>query len=198
MNEKRGVIMNLRNEDEIEQYQSINYFVRQKLSSGDEMMDNELWAKEWLEEYVKNNKKIKINERYYNAYHAIPKSVEIWQERMNLKRTELKKQSKAKKKVLAYKFKDRAKELLEINRYKTLIDFDNLQPEEYKMIVNWLEKGKDLPEYLQGIMKYKPTFKEKAEKILGSGIEETLKKGQNYVFYLFIAFFFTMLMLLNL
>lgn len=190
--------MHLKNEDEIEQYQSINYFVRQKLNSGEELRDNELWAKEWLEEYVKSNKKIRINERYYDAYHAIPKSVEIWQERMNIKKTEFKKQTKAKKKVLIYKFKGRAKELLEQYRYKTKIDFDKLQPEEYKMIVYWLEKDKELPEYLSGIMEYEPSLRERFENLLGQGIEQTLDKGQNYVFYLFIAFFFTMLMLYNL
>jgi hypothetical protein len=183
--------MHLRKEDE---YQSIGYFVRQKLRTGEKLTDTERWAKEWLDQYAKKHRNKET--MLYNAYHSIPKYVEIWEERLNLRPSI--KTKKAKKLVLDFVFKAKAKELLEKNRFKTLIEFESLKPEEYKMICDWFEKGIELPDYLKGILKYRPTFQEKVEEILGKSINQALVESQNLIFYLFLCYFFMMLMLINL
>lgn len=182
--------------EEVEQYQSINYFVREKLKAGEKLLDSELWAKEWLEQYVEKNKK-QDGKNYYKAFHAIPKSVELWEERMNLNPSNPSKR-KGPKNALDYKFKRKARTLLEEHRFKTLIAFESLQPEEYKIICDWFENDKELPEYLKGILKYQPTLKEQLTKTFSSKAVQFMEKSQNIFFYLFIGFFFIILMVINL
>lgn len=183
--------MQIKNEDRVE---SINYFVRQKITSGAKLTNTELWAKEWLDYYAKNQKK--TEQLYYDAYHAIPEYVMTWEKRLNVKNPL--KPPKNKTIIMDFTFKHRAEELLVQNRYKTIIPFNELKWEEYKMICDHFEKGKIMPDYLKGIVQYQPTLEERIEKILGQSIKQAMTKTQNIVFYLFLGFFFLMLMLLNL
>ncbi|MDU9693497.1 hypothetical protein O0Q50_20180 [Priestia aryabhattai] len=179
----------------IDQEQAINYFVREKLKKGVKLTDTEVWAKEWMDIYAKNHKK--AEKILYKTYHNIPKYVRVWEQRMNLQST-LPMPKKAKKYALEHTFKDKAKELLAKNKCKTKISFEDLNPMDYKMICDWFEKGIEMPEYLKGVMKFKLTFKENLEKLMGKSIQEAMAGAQNVVFFLFFIFFFMTLMLINL
>ncbi|MGF7535392.1 hypothetical protein AAGG74_17210 [Bacillus mexicanus] len=179
----------------IDPNQTINYFVHNKIKSGQKCENNEEWANEWLQQYVKNNSR--KEEKLYKAFHSIPKYIEVWEQRINKKSAEVK---SIKEKVIPidFSYRMRAKELLEKNRYMTKVPFEELHPEEYKMIVEWFEYKKDLPEYLKGILKYRLTLEEKIEKLLGESIKELILRSQNFIFYFFLVFFFAILMLINL
>jgi len=179
----------------IDQDQAINYFVREKLKSGAKLTDTEVWAKEWMDIYAKNHKK--AEKVLYKTYHNIPKYVRVWEERMNLK-SNLPLTKKAKTYALDYAYRDKARELLAKNKCKTKIPFEDLKPIEYKMICDWFEKGIEMPEYLKGVMKFKLTFKENTEKLMGKSIQEAMASSQNVLFFMFFIFFFMMLMLINL
>lgn len=179
----------------IDPNQTINYFVHNKIKSGFKCENNEEWAKEWLQQYVRNNSR--KEEKFYKACHSIPKYVELWEQRLNKTSPEIK---SIKDKIIPidFSFRLKAKDLLEKNRYVTKIPFEELRPEEYKMISEWFEDNKELPEYLRGILQYRLTIEEKIEKALGENLRDLVLRSQNFVFYLFLGFFLAVLMLINL
>ena len=79
---------------EEEHYQSIDYFVREKLRKGAFLTSSELWAKEWMDLHAQSYKR--PEEVFYKTYHTIPKCVQVWEKRMNLKPS-IPKEKKAKK-----------------------------------------------------------------------------------------------------
>ncbi|MGN5650791.1 hypothetical protein [Bacillus sp. Brlt_9] len=182
--------MGLRKEED---QQTMDYFVRQKLKSGSKFVDTELWAKEWLDQYAASHKN--SEELYYKAYHNIPKYVEVWEEKLNIKDSTINKNTR---KIYDFTHKEKARRLIEQNRYKTKINFNELQPEEYKMICDWLEGKSELPTYLRGILEYIPTFTERFEHFIGKSVEQFQIDLQNKLFYVFIIYFFMIVMIINL
>ena len=173
--------------------QTVDGFVRQRLKAGFTLKDSELMAKEWLETYANEAKDRDI--LHYEAYHRIPKHVESWRDKAS--KEEASRQKAAKERIIEFRFKKQARYLLEQNRYVTIIDFEDLKAEEYAMIVKWFEEKKPVPDYLKGVIKRIPTFKDKVEDMLGDTFDKTFEKAVIGSFYLFMACFFICIILLN-
>lgn len=180
--------------DSEEKLQTVDGFVRQRLKAGFTLKDSELMAKEWLETYADDEKNRDI--LHYEAFHRIPKHVESWRDKAS--QEEMLKKKAAKARIIEFRFKKQARVLLNQHNCTTLVNFDDLKAEEYAMIVNWFESKKPMPEYLKGVIKYIPTFKDKIEDALGDSIDKTLEKVVVGSFYLFLSGFFVGLILLNL